>query len=319
MDRTNFSKYIDIAKVSGSEYYKSFMLTPAKEWSPDTIVSFDHCPLPRHMCAYFPVNRPTTLNPLAPMIKELVAAAESKLETKFDRAGVSVYAGPMDNKSTFDYVEEALREVNATWFAIHPRWDAEQMIRALNIEGNCSDDYWFRENLPTPPSKGPFASLEYPLEMLLLVVDYTNDSMTVQLLDEFCEETERTGWFHSDKLGFGNMDPWRSTSTDTIQCDEALRSGFDAVFNATHYGRRAINWVLVTGEKADDESMNVALRQFLKERFSNGDNVSISTVKELSPDPTYAMSRATAWWPFEWSRWTIIECGNQYMTEGNIF
>lgn len=315
-----YGNYTDIARVNGSDCYKAFMLTPSEKWSPATGVSKNHCRSSRQMCADWPLNNVMTCNPLGPMIKELIAAANTKFDRKFDRMGISAYALEMNLDSAALYIDEALTEINATIWRAAPSWVSQKLIRAVEIEGNCSDEYYmYREGVPDPAITPVAWDIEYGLEMLVLAVDYTRDTLAAELLDEYCEEFEMPGKFHSTTLGYDAMQACRNTSTNATQCNDALKSGFESMFNGTNYGRRSINWVLMTGEKADDEHMNAALRQVLTDRFSNGDTVDFSTLKKLSDDPTYAGSRATAWWQVEGSRWTQIICGNQFFENGSIF
>ncbi|USW52857.1 hypothetical protein Slin15195_G061760 [Septoria linicola] len=64
--------YIDIAKIEGGERYKAYMLGVQRDVSRPT----GYCRLPDLMCKHWPFGRNKADNPLRPMIKALVTAAE---------------------------------------------------------------------------------------------------------------------------------------------------------------------------------------------------------------------------------------------------
>lgn len=247
------------------------------------------------------------------MIKELVTAAEAKFAMKFESVGVSALPRVMDPELAEEYINAALADAGARNHWYPPTWVGQHLIAALEIEGNSSYEY------------RPDSMIDIPFESwtsgkaIIYLVDYTHDSMTAELWSEYWEDFDRLGHSHSTTLGYDAMQACKDTTADIDErCHQALRSGFDAVFNTTNLQKGDVNWVLITGEKADDdEFMSGALRHVLKERFLNGDTVSFSGIEELSADPVYAGSRATAWWG-QWGT-KFLQCGNQFMTEGNVF
>lgn len=87
--------YIDIAKVEGDATYKAYMLGLRGE--PIKIVSPSYCPFSKRICQYWPLKSVQTQNPLAPMLKALVATTESALEMNIKSVAVSAYGlGTMD-------------------------------------------------------------------------------------------------------------------------------------------------------------------------------------------------------------------------------
>ena len=275
--------YTDIAKVEGGPTYKAYMLG-SREIQAD-IVSAKYCPFSQRICQHWPLKTVQTHNPLAPILGALVAAAESTLETTIEHAAVSVY-----DKGTIDSVL-AKRDVHDALSALgvddHYRLDhtATLLAPALGIRGNCSDPYI----LPEDP-----AYHEDP-DQLVFTIEYTRDSMTAGLWREDCGVMEMTHRLNSAQLGHNAMQACRETAENRTICEENFKSALRSVTEDRRRGKHEeVNSVLIFGERADDDSMLVALRQVMGEQFPNGDSVDLSGVRSFSPDPAFAGSRATA-------------------------
>jgi hypothetical protein len=276
--------YIDIAKVEGNATYKAYMLGLREE--PSKFVSPRYCPFSQQICQYWPFFKSVqTQNPLAHILKALVATAESTLETTINSAAVSAYdLGAIDYESAKIDVQTALSEVNVDGYN---RLDhvARQLAPALGIGGNCSDPYI----LPEDPL------YRQDPEQILFTIEYTQDSLTAGLWREECGVMEMTNRLNSIELGHDVMQTCRRTATDKTTCDDAFKSALRSV--SKHSSRdehEEIGPVLIFGESADDDAMLTTLREILGEQFPNGDSVDLSHVRDFSPDPTFAGSRSMA-------------------------
>jgi hypothetical protein len=275
--------YIDIAKVEGNATYKAYMLGLREE--PINIVSPRYCPFSQQACQYWPFKSVQKQNPLAPILKTLVATAESALETTINFVAVSAYdLGAIDYESAKDDVQTALSEVNVDGYN---RLDhvARQLAPALGIQGNCSGPYI----LPEDPL------YHHDLEQILLTIEYTRGSLTAGLWREECGVMEMTNRLNPIELGHNAMQTCKRTATDKTACDETFKSALrSASKDSSRDEREEIGSVLVFGENADDDAMLVMLREILGEQFSAGESVDLSRVPNFSPDPAFAGSRSMA-------------------------
>jgi hypothetical protein len=275
--------YIDIAKVEGNATYKAYMLGLRED--PTEVVSPRFCPFSQQICQYWPLKSVKTQNPLAPILKALIATAESTLETTINSAAVSAYdLGAIDYESAKIDVQTALSEVNVVGYN---RLDhvARQIAPALGIRGNCSDPYILPEDPP----------YHHDPEQVFFTVEYTRDSLTAGLWREECGAMEMTKRLNSIGLGHDAMQTCRRTATDKKTCDETFKSALRTVSSDSSRDEgEEIGPVLVFGESADDDDMLVMLRGVLGEQFPNGDSMDLSRVRDFSPDPAFAGSRSMA-------------------------
>jgi hypothetical protein len=275
--------YIDIAKVEGNATYKAYMLGLREE--PINIVSPKYCPFSQDVCQYWPFKGVQTQNALAPILKALVATAESALETTINSVAVSAYdLGAIDYESAKNDVQTALSEVN---FDGYNRLDhvARQLAPALGFQGNCSDPYI----LPEDPlcHRDP--------EQILFTIEYTRDSLTAGLWKEECGVMSMTNRLNSIELGHDAMQACKRTATDQRTCDDAFKSALRKLSeDASRDEHERIGPVLVFGERADEDAMLKSLREVLGKQFPNGDSVDLTSVRGFSPDPAFAGSRAMA-------------------------
>ena len=281
--------YIDIAKVEGDATYKAYMLGSREE--PSQIISTKYCPFSQRICQNWPFKSIHTQNALAPMLKALVTAAESTLETSVSSVAVSAYdIGTIDHKLAKEDVHIALSELGVNSYN---RLDhvVRQLAPALGLRGNCSEPY----TLPDHPG------YHDDPEQIFFAIDYTRDSLTAGLWKEECGAMEMTSRLNSADLGQTAMQTCRETAQNKETCEESFKSALRSVgANASREGNGEIGAVLAFGECADDEAMLTTLRQVLGEQFPNrdSDSVDLSLVRGFSPDPAFAGSRAmarTAW------------------------
>lgn len=161
--------YIDIAKVEGDAIYKRYMFGLRGE--PTEIVSAKPCPFSQRICQHWPFKRFHTENSLAPILKALVAAAESTLETSVRSVAVSAYdTGTIDHQLAKNDVHTAL---NALCVNSYNRLDhiVRQLAPVLGLQGNCSEPY----TLPDDPA------YHHNPEQLFFSIEYTCDSLTAGL------------------------------------------------------------------------------------------------------------------------------------------
>jgi len=275
--------YIDIAKVEGDATYKAYMLGLRNE--PTRIVTAKYCPFSDRICQHWPFKSIQSQNPLAPMLKALVAAAESTLETNIKSVAVSAYdIGTIDHALANHNVHTALIELGVNSYN---RLDhlVRQLAPVLGIQENCSEPY----TLPDDPS------YHHDPEQNIITVEYTSDSLTVGLWKEECGVLEMTNRLNSAELGHNAMQHCRETAEDKTSCEENFKSALRNT--STDPGRdeqQEIGPVWAFGECADDEDMLNTLRQILGEQFLNGDSVDLYSVRDYSPDPAFAGSRAMA-------------------------
>lgn len=114
---------------------------------PTKIVSAEYCPFSQRICQYWPFKSIQSQNALAPVLKALVAVAESTLGTTIDSAAVSAYdIGTLDHTLAKDDVHTALGELGVDSY---DRLDhvVRQLAPVLGIRGNCSEPY----TLPDDP------------------------------------------------------------------------------------------------------------------------------------------------------------------------
>lgn len=252
---------------------------------PTKIVSASYCPFPNRICEHWPIKNVHTQNPLAPMLKALIAAAECSLETTIDSVAVSAYdIGAIDLDLSRAHVHAALSELGVDDY--NPLGHvARQLAPAVGIQGDCSGPFI----LPNDP-----AYYSDPVQNVF-TIEYTRDSMTAGLWNEDCGVMEMAKRLNSAQLGHNAVQTCRESSSDIARCEEAFESALRSVIEDSHRAKHEeIDAVLVYGERADDNDMLVSLRKVLIEQFPNGGSVDLSRLQSFSPDPTFAGSRAMA-------------------------
>jgi hypothetical protein len=275
--------YIDVAKVKGNSTYKAYMLglqeEPSKTFSPR------YCPFSHQICQYWPLRSVQTHNPLASILKALIATAESTLDTTINSVAASAYdLGTINYESAKIDVQTALNELNIDSY---DRLDhvARQLAPALGIQGNCSDPYI----LPEDPA------YYHDPEQILFTVEYSQDSLTAGLWREECGVMEMTNRLNSIELGHNAMQTCKRTAPDKTTCDETFKSALRTVGeDSSRDEGEEIGPVLIFGESADDDAMLNMLREVLGEQFLNGETVDLSRVRDFSLDPAFAGSRSMA-------------------------
>jgi hypothetical protein len=215
------------------------------------------------------------------MLKALVAAADAALETRTRFVVVSSY--DLSIPSVKGNIQSGLKDVG-----VDGRNRLEHVARSvaltIGIKGNCfgmfpdDPDYY-----ADPPQ-------------LVLSVEYTRDSMATQLWEESCGDVSALRRLSSGKLGYDAVLACREEAgEDDTSCHDALKNAFHQVSTVRRLVKNEdIGAVFVFGERAGDDFMATALREFLEDRYPNGAAVNISQAADLSPDPAFAGSRAMA-------------------------
>lgn len=306
-------RFIDIAKIEGSEGYKSYMSGLQKEYL--SVMKPRFCPFPMELCQYWPIRTSQPVNPLAPMLKSLILAAESTLQTKINSVAVTAYGTKMfDFNSTKQHVTSALGKLGVK---SHEFLDdsVPSVIRALAIpDHKCSQSQY------TPSSEPNFR--KHP-EQLVLSVDYTRDSLSSALWKVECKVIEQQERKYSSD-GHDVVEYANKFANDTLRMENKIKShlhyvtgntrrrhhenpsailseqkGMGAFIDYQTVGGKAvqenIDVVLLMGEKAGDERMQTLLRAVLTEQFANGDSVEILQAQDISPDPAFVAARGAAW------------------------
>ncbi|GAB7323309.1 hypothetical protein MBLNU13_g05780t1 [Cladosporium sp. NU13] len=253
--------YIDIAKVEGDATYKAYMLGLREE--PTKIASARHCPFSQRICQHWPFKSVHDQNPLAPLLKALVASAELTLETTVNSVAVSAYdIGTIDHQLAKNDIHTALNDLKVDSYN---RLDhiIRHLAPVLGLQGNCSEPY----TLPDDPA------YHHDPEQLFFAFDRLNSAQFGHNAMQACRDAEESRW----------------------TCDEDLKSALRGVSADSSRGaRHELGRVLLFGESALDGATLVALRQVLEEQFPNGDSVDWSRVQDFSQDLAFAGSRAMA-------------------------
>lgn len=305
--------FIDVAKIEGSEEYKNYMLGLQKE--PVTLDSPKFCPFPAGACQYWPIRTLQPVNPLAPMLKALVLAAESTLQTKINSAAVTAYdLRVVDRDSTKQLVTSALDKIG---IESHDFIDdaVPSVIRALGIP-----DYKCSPGEYTPSGDSNFR--KHPGK-LVLSVDYSRNSLTSSLWKVECKVIEQQDRKYSSD-GYDIFKYAQRSPDNTLRMENKMKShlnstcgnsrrrhrdnpnavlsdqkGLGFVLDYESIGGMAvqdnIDAVLLMGEKAGDEKMQASLKEVLTTQFVNGASVDILQAEDLSPDPAFVGARGVAW------------------------
>ncbi|KAF2754862.1 hypothetical protein EJ05DRAFT_513779 [Pseudovirgaria hyperparasitica] len=277
--------YLDIAKIEGSERYKTYMLGQNEEPTGD-IISSKYCLFSQQICQkYWPLKRVTKpQSALAPIIQALVAAAGSTLDSSINSIAVSA-----SDLKTINH-EVALRDVQAALSKVRvfnwKRLDhvAHQLVPALDLQGRCSDPYI----LPEDPRYHADPA------QVILTLDYTRQSLAAAFWDEECGVLSQRSALHTPELGHDGLESCRRNEKDVKVCNEGFKTALLQMLGKPD-SNDTIGAVLVIGEYANDDGMLALLRSTLKERFSNGGSIDLALIRELATEAAYAGSRASAW------------------------
>jgi hypothetical protein len=288
---TENDKYIDIAKIEGGATYKAYMLGELQQ---QDLTQFPYCPLSKQLCERFwPFS--TTVNALTPILHALVAAARSFIERPVESVLVSLDAIPFDRWARAqEDVRSALDSIHVhTWsrpYRIFP-----ELNWALGMGGRCSAYLWPGEPYYNDPGK------------FMLGVEYTRRSLVLSLWEEECGlvwPRSEHGIYSRRGLGFDareacvNENPSKNSDVQAY-CDDLFKSELrELLRNSSQVSKykniSTIDSVLITGERADDESIKTLLSEVLEELYANGGSLDLSLTLKFSPDPTFAGSRAAA-------------------------
>jgi hypothetical protein len=167
----------------------------------------------------------------------------------------------------------------------------EHVVRSIALaiasKGNCSSPYGVFQDDPDY-----YADPEW----LVLTVEYTRDSMAALLWEKSCGVYLALTRLSSGNLGYDAVLTRREeASEDNTSCSDALKNAFRQVSTMRRLTKnKEIGAMLVFGERASDNFMAAALRQFLEGQYPNGASVNISQAADLLPVPAFAGSRAMA-------------------------
>lgn len=247
-----------------------------------------YCPFSSVVCHYWPFKE--ARNPVEPMLKVLVAAAEVALDR--DVRSVLVNANDVHEPGHGMLREDVLSSLSNMGVNGYNRigLDVPNIAWALGLEGECDVPLGA---LPSDPEYR-----EDPAQ-LIMGVEFSRAAMTTALYSEECGVFDMIGSVHSTKLGQDAMQACRNSSGSSRSFDDPFMEALRSVSKKSKLNEnRTMGSVLVFGEQANNEAMLSMLSQVLQEQYSNGDSVDLTKVKSLSPGPTFAGSRAAAW--LEW-------------------
>jgi hypothetical protein len=288
---TENDTYIDIAKIEGGEKYKAYMLGESQQ---QDFTQFPYCPFSEQLCQRFWPITAQPPNRVAPILHVLVAAARAYLERPVESALVSIHAIELNRwaRARAD-VQSAMDSIQVhSWNhlgCIMPEQD-----RALGLGGRCSVYV-----LPEEPG-----FIQDPAK-IILGVEYTRQSLTASLWEEECGYVSRlkAGPFASGpgsdaREACLNENP--SNPSAQAHCDDLFKSELRSLLQNSSQGTRyknisAIDVAIVTGERANDESMKYLLSQVLEELYTNGGSLDLSLTQKFSPDPAFVGSRSAAY------------------------
>lgn len=276
--------YLDIAKIEGGSDYKAYMLSSQNN-SSSSITSAKHCPFPNKIYEYWPIRSTVEQDPPSHMFKALVHAAEAALESPIESAAVA--ANDLTN------INPALAPLALANMGVNSQdiqLAGEAIARALGVARPCSPED------------------EYHMLHHFLSVEYSRASTTAFLLSESCGDATVLSRLHSVELGHDAMQACRAASerhSTNTTCKDTLKAAFRQLCKDSNRfgaldpdialeGQCDLDAVLIFGELARDEDLNAALRKVIDEVWADGDRDDFARVQDLSPDPTFAASRAMA-------------------------
>jgi hypothetical protein len=240
---------------------------------------------------YWPFHRihPEIPNPLAPMLKTLVHAAETTLETNIRSAMVSAHS--LEDLGTASaHVQNTLGAMGIeSWYG--PRRTIRHLMSALQLEGPCNDPEDLENDISRPQH--------------ILAIEYTRQSMAAVMWGEECGDYWRLSRVSSCEYGHNAVTACRNDNGDVEQCNAKLQAAFrKLVRTATNRAESpALGVVLLFGENADDENFASVLRKALDDNFSNGASISPVNMQDFSPDLAFAGSRAMVMFELRHKKW----------------
>jgi len=241
-----------------------------------------YCPSPKRLCHHYPIHGliPEPLNPLAPMLKALVHAAETALETDIRSAMVSAH-GLHELGIGYLLVESAFSEMNIDR-SYRIELVVAHLMAALSLEGFCDDPDDWDEGLS-------------PLQHIL-AVEYTRTSMNAVIWGEQCGSYWRAFGVNSTEAGYDALAACRHSAADSETCNAVLEAAFGRLETKYFHGTEIqdLGAVLVFGEHADDENLRSVLQRTLGDKFANGAHIAPARIQGFSPDVVFAGSRAAA-------------------------
>jgi hypothetical protein len=223
-------------------------------------------------------------NPLAPILRALLSAAEATLETEVLSTMVATHAiDSVDAVRT--HMHSAFNEMDATSYGRHLRV-VDNLVPALRLEGVWNDTLY-----PSDPKR-------YVVDQVFLGIEYTRDSLNAAMFYQECGDYEMLSRASSSKVGCDAISACRSTADNSTACNDALETAQRRVIrDAGSYNTRKkpeLDEIFVFGEKAEDEKMLGVLDQVLRDWTTNGAEVNMSRLRGFSPDPAFAGARAIA-------------------------
>jgi hypothetical protein len=217
------------------------------------------------------------------MFKALVYAAEAALESPIESAAVAAH--------DLTNINPALGQLALAKLGVASpdiQLAGEAIARALGAARPCS------------------STDKYHMLHHFLSVEYSRASTTAFLLDESCGNATVLSRLRSIELGDDAMQVCRASELGgNATCNSSLKAAFRQLCrDANRFGaldpdialegQCDLDAVLIFGELAGDWDLHAVLREVLEEVWDDGERDDFARVQDLSPDPTFAASRAMA-------------------------
>lgn len=267
---------------------------------PATTLPSISCPLPSHLCTYWPFPPPPPPNPLEPILQTLLSAAQFTLSTPIHSAAVTVYGGVALTTETEQHVHTALSKLGIHTYGL--RHVVHHLLPALEIASPCTWHPEFADYAADEAEGGTY---------LIFSAEFTHDSLTALLWEEECGYPSALGYVSSPRLGLDFLTACRESGVaDEFVgeiCFRTLRASLrrvarEASLPPTSRNRQEpkpkphLNSVLLYGESATHADIVEPLREVLSGEFANGGEVEFfpEKMREFAPEPAFAGSRAAA-------------------------
>ena len=289
---TSNGSFIDVAKIQAGEVYSNYMLGSRHGNASTAIVMTRYCPLPMMLCQYWPFQTVAAKpqNPLAPMLKALVTAAEAALETSIHSVLIAAhYVHDFDGGRA--YAQAAADEMGLGRWSGRITRPADSLVPALEIEGECNDPH--RESYDN-------ARDVRVDDQLFLTVEYTRKSLTAALVEQNCGY-QTLSRVRSSHFGHDTTEGCRSAAKANSSGNNFMSTTLRQMFKES--SKQRLDAVIVLGEKADDGNLTAVLRQVLAQTFTNSASVPLSNEQAFSPDLAFAVSRAAAMFELRQKGW----------------
>lgn len=269
--------FADVAKVQGGNEYQAYMKDHFDHKKVPTSFSTQwNCPFPHRICRHLPGQSDRTHNPLLPMLKTVLSAAETVLERDVKSVMVSTHVTQSQNhwETLSNHVSSALKELKVDRWGDGFHNVVSTLDYALHFGYDCD--------------RGE--------DRYLMAIEYTRDSLVGQIWNGKCRTYETLPMIISSASGHDGISACRRETDNAEICNAPLRSALRDLIETSGHSRHqlALSDLLIFGEQAKDKKFLMVLVQSLQDSLVNVTSIDTSEIGEFSPDLTFAGSRAMA-------------------------